>query len=96
VEVLLMLTEEAAEVIRGLAEAPGAAGLRISPTPPVEGPGPAFEAEIAPAADAQDDVVEAGGALIFLAPGAADALEDKVLHAEAKEGEVRFRVLEQS
>jgi hypothetical protein len=66
---MLMLTEDAAEVTWGLAEAPGAAGLHITPTPPVEGPGPAFEVEVAAGADTQDDVLEAGGARIFLAPG---------------------------
>ncbi len=90
-----MLTEDAAEVIQGLAEAPGAAGLRISPTPPVEGPGPAFDVELAAGPDTEDDVLEAGGARIFLAPGVADALDDKVLHAEAEEEQVRFSVLQQ-
>ena len=93
---MLMLTEDAAEVIRGLAEVPGADGLRISPAAAAEGPGPAFEVEVAAGPDDQDDELEADGARIFLAPGAAEALDDKVLHAEAEEGQVRFRVLEQS
>lgn len=44
----------------------------------------------------QDAVVEAEGAHIFLAPEAAETMDDKVLDADIEGGEVRFALLEQS
>ncbi len=90
---MLMLTREAAGVIKGLTEAPGAGGLRIS-TP--EGSGTGLEAKLARAPDPLDQIVEAEGARIFLAPGTAETLDDKVLDADLEAGEVRFALLEQS
>lgn len=89
---MLMLTKDAAGVIKGLTEAPGTGGLRISTS---GGSGTALEAQLAPAPDPLDQVVEAEGARIFLAPGVPEALDDKVLDADLEGGEVRFAVLEQ-
>ena len=90
---MLMLTRTAAEAIRGLGEeAPGTAGLRISTR---EERPTGLQATIVPEAYPLDQVVEAEGARIFLAPGAADALDDKVLDADLEQGRVRFALFEQ-
>lgn len=93
---MLMLTEQAAETIRHLIEPPEASGLRISTTESNDGGGLALELEVATAPDEQDAVLEGGGASVFLTPPAAAALDDKVLHAEADQGQVQFTVLEQT
>jgi len=93
---MLMLTRDATEAIKGLAEAPGAEGLRISSLAPSgDSQGAGLQVALAPGPDPEDAVVEAEGALIFLAPDAAAALEDKVLDADLEAGEVRFAVLQQ-
>lgn len=94
---MLMLTRNAAEVIRGLAEAPGADGVRISADPEAApySSSPSFRVEVVPTPDVDDTVVEAGGAQVFLAPEAADALEDKVLDADLEGGGVRFAITAQ-
>ena len=92
---MLMLTRDATEAIKGLAEAPGAEGLRISSPAPSGDTGADLQIALAPGPDPEDAVVEAEGALIFLAPEAAVALEDKVLDADLEAGEVRFAVLQQ-
>jgi iron-sulfur cluster assembly protein len=93
---MLMLTRDAAEAVKGLAEAPGAEGLRISTVPPAtDARGPRLQVALAPGPDPQDAVVEAEGARIFLAPDAAPELDDKVLDADIEAGEVRFAVLQQ-
>lgn len=89
---MLMLTREAADAIKGLSEAPGAGGLRISAP---EGTETELEANLAPGPDPSDQVVEAEGAQLFLTPEAADVLDDKVLDAELEGGSVRFALLEQ-
>jgi iron-sulfur cluster assembly protein len=94
---MLMLTRDAAEAIKGLAETPGAAGLRIfgrRESPGAEGPG--LEIELSAGPQPRDAVVEAEGARLFLAPEAAEAMEDKVLDADVEGGQVRFAVLEQA
>lgn len=89
---MLMLTKTAVEVIRGLGETPGAAGLRIST---MEESPTGVQATLVPQAEPLDQVVEAQGARIFLAPDAADAVDDKVLDADLEQGEVRFAIFEQ-
>ena len=92
---MLMLTSDAAEAIKGLAQAPGAEGLRISAAESDSAEGAGLQLALAPAPDPEDSVVEAEGARIFLAPDAAPVLEDKVLDADIEGGEVRFAVVQQ-
>ena len=91
----LMLTPDAAEAIKGLAEVPGAEGVRISPIAQrldtTEGPG--LQIELAAGPEPEDAVVELEGAHIFLAPEAAETMEDKVLDADITGDQVRFAVL---
>jgi iron-sulfur cluster assembly protein len=94
---MLMLTRDAAEVIKGLSEAPGAEGVRISAAAQsVDGQMPGLQIALAPAPQVEDAVVEAEGAHIFLAPEAAQALDGKVLDADVEGEEVRFAVMEQT
>lgn len=90
---MLMLTRDAADAIKGLAEAPGAEGVRISALTSVDAAAPGLQVTLARGPDAQDAVVEAEGARIFLAPDAAQALDDKVLDANVEGEEVRFAVM---
>lgn len=90
---MLMLTRHAADAIKGLAEAPGAEGVRISALTSVDAAAPALQVTLAPGPDPQDAVVEAEGARIFLAPDAAQALDEKVLDANVEGEEVRFAVM---
>lgn len=93
----LMLTPDAAEVIKGLAEVPGAEGLRISPMDqPLDAEGPGLQVELARGPQSQDAVVEVEGARIFLAPVAVETMEDKVLDADIDGDQVRFAVLQQT
>ena len=94
---MLMLTQDAAEVIRRLSAAPEADGVRISTASQLspDSQGPSFQIELAPAPGVEDTVIEAEGANIFLAPEAAQALDDKVLHADVEGDAVRFAITEQ-
>ena len=95
---MLLLTKNATELIRGLAEAPGADGVRISADPEAAAysTSPSFRVEVVPAPGVDDTVLEAGGAQVFLAPEAAAALEDKVLDADLEGGGVRFAIMAQA
>jgi Fe-S cluster assembly iron-binding protein IscA len=86
------MTQTAIEVIRHIA--PGDAGLRVyisGGEPDVQ----ALQVEIAEQPQVDDQVVEAGGAHVFLEPRAADTLDDKVLDAVRDESGVRFAVTPQ-
>ena len=86
------MTQTAIEVIKHLA--PGDAGLRVYTSggaPDVQ----ALQVEVAREPKADDKVVEAGGAHVFLEPRAADRLQDKVLDAVQDEQGVRFAVTDQ-
>jgi Fe-S cluster assembly iron-binding protein IscA len=93
---MLMLTRDAADAIKGLTEAPLAEGVRISTDPQsLNGHGPGLRIGLAQGPEAHDAVVEAEGARIYLEPGAAQALDHKILDAEVEDDEVRFAVLEE-
>jgi iron-sulfur cluster assembly protein len=86
------MTQTAVDVINRIA--PGDAGLRVY----ISGGAPdiqALQVEIAEAPNADDQVVEAGGAHVFLEPRAADTLDDKVLDAVHDERGVHFAVTDQ-
>ena len=91
---MLVLTNAAAEVVKSVTSAPQlsqAAGLRISSSvAEPEEPG-ALQVEAVPEPGAGDQVLEAAGARVFVAPQAAVFLDDKVLDAEVDgAGNARF------
>jgi iron-sulfur cluster assembly protein len=91
---MLVLTEAAAEVVKSVtstAQAPDGAGLRIaSSTPEPESPG-ALQLTATTGPGENDQVIEVGGARVFLERQAAIYLEDKVLDARVDEqGEAHF------
>lgn len=92
---MLTLTDNAQSVITGIvdgAQAPQTGGIRISQD--AEGAG--LSVTVANAPEADDQVVEAAGAKVFLDPDAAIALDDKVLDASAQpDGRVDFAVGQQ-
>jgi Fe-S cluster assembly iron-binding protein IscA len=92
---MLSVTETAIEAIRELA--PGEAGLRVytSELPGATGQ-ETLQVAVAPRPDPQDQVLEADGAHVFLAPTAATLLDDKVLDAKREGTSVRFAVAERS
>ncbi len=96
---MLVLTETAAEVVKSVTSAPQssqAAGLRISSSVAEPGEAGALQVEAVPAPDAGDQVLEAAGAYVFVAPQAAGFLDDKVLDAQVDEaGNVRFSLAAQ-
>jgi Fe-S cluster assembly iron-binding protein IscA len=94
---MLMLTEAAAGVIRDLEAGAPAGGLRIVPGPrPGNRYGPDLQAKLVEAPHAEDAVLEAHGAHVFLQPAAGAALEDKVLDADVDGNRVSFAVFEQT
>ncbi|GIT81478.1 iron-sulfur cluster biosynthesis protein [Leifsonia sp. LS1] len=89
---MLTLTENASTIVKTLTDQAPAdeAGLRISSSNPDN---TAFAAAVSEAPEPTDQVVDAGGARIFLEPQAADALDDKVLDAQVDEqGSVSFAI----
>lgn len=90
---MLVLTETAAEVVKSVTSAPQApdAGLRISSSVAVAESASALQVEAVPAPGEDDQVLEAAGARVFVAPQAAVFLDDKVLDAQIDgEGGARF------
>jgi Fe-S cluster assembly iron-binding protein IscA len=78
---MLAITENAAGAIRDLMEAtemPAGGGLRIDATEQQDG----LELQVANEPGQDDTVVADGGANIFLAPAAAEVLDDKVLDVQ--------------
>jgi iron-sulfur cluster assembly protein len=81
---MLVLTDAAAEVVKSLTSTPQQpdGGLRIaSSVPDPENPG-ALQVTAAPGPSENDQVIEAGGAHVYLEPQAAVYLDDKVLDAQ--------------
>lgn len=94
---MLMLTEDAVEVIAMLSEAPGAEGLRISRADvPEPGEDAGLQIGLVDAPGRYDEVLDAGNAQVFLAPDTVDALSDKVLDADVEGRSVRFALLVQA
>lgn len=94
---MLVLTEKATSAIRALVdgpELPDGAGLRITITSADGDQDLILSA--APTPEAGDEVVETGGARVFLEAGAAAALDNEVLDAEINpRGSVKFLVAHQ-
>jgi len=91
--IMLTLTDSAVAAIRSLTsqpELPAETGLRIM-APDEEAP--SFQLALAEAPVAGDQVVEEGGARVFVEAAAAAALQDKELDAQVNEqGDVAFSV----
>ncbi len=88
---MLTLTENATAIVNEITHQPGlsdSAGLRITTAGT---PDPAFEVTAASQAEPGDQVVEQGGATVYLDSEAADLLDDKVLDAAVDpSGKVEF------
>jgi len=90
---MLTLTDSAVSAIRTLTSQPeqtGETGLRIM----AQGEGASsFQLALAEVPMAGDQVVEEGGARVFVEPAAAVVLEDKALDAQVNEqGDLAFRI----
>lgn len=94
---MLTLTENASTIVRTITTQTAGTeegGLRIS-SPAAESADLAVAVAASP--EPQDEVVEVGGARVFLEENAAVVLNDKILDAEVDEaGAVRFAIGEQS
>lgn len=88
---MLVLTNSATAVVRSIAERrelSDDAGLRV--TGATEGPG-SFSISAVSEPEDGDQIIEQDGARVFLDPGAAIALDDKVLDAHVNtSGNVEF------
>lgn len=90
---MLTLTETASSVVKTIvAQSPSTetGGLRIQGAGTQE---TEFQVSVVPQPEMTDSVVERDGARVFLEPGAAIVLDDKVLDAQvAEDGSVRFAI----
>jgi len=93
---MFALTESAADAIRRLSETPTADGVRISTSPAsTDGSETGLQIQLVAQPEAQDAVVEAEGARLYLEPEAADTLEDKVLDADIDGDSIQFAIFQQ-
>lgn len=95
---MLTMTENAAEAVRAIADGCGLEpepGLRIAPGEPTP-EGTPLEIGLAAQAEPQDEIVESGGARIYLDPPAAQVLDDKELDASIDGDQVRFTIGQQA
>ena len=94
---MLVLTPTASTVIENLvarAADPQSAGLRIDSGNPQS---TEFAVAVTPAPEPGDQVVESGGARVFLETNASLALDSKVLDAQVSEqGAVTFAIADQT
>ena len=92
---MLALTDQAREVIKGIVEEVGAeGGLRITAANESNGD-TALEFELAESPVPGDEVVEEGGAKVFLDEVAAEVLADKTLDVEEHGDHFHFSLGEQ-
>lgn len=94
---MLTITDSAASAIRSLTSQPDLpvdTGLRIM----AQGAGgPSFKLALTEGPAAGDQIIEDGGARVFLEPAAAAVLEDKALDAQVNEqGDLAFHISEQA
>jgi Fe-S cluster assembly iron-binding protein IscA len=94
---MLMVTENAGQAIEAIvanAEMPDGSGLRIdTPDQPAATPdrsGAPLQLEVTSQPAEQDQIVNEGGAKVFIAPAAAPILDDKVLDVRVSEDRVQF------
>ena len=96
---MLTLTPTAAEVVRTLVEQspdPDSGGLRIAAASDAGGEGVELELSLVGEPEALDETVEQEGATVYLDPGAAELLEDKLLDAQVAEDHVTFVLREET
>lgn len=90
---MLTLTDNAATVVKTIAEQASeseSTGLRITTS---DTNAQELNLSVVPAPELDDQVVENAGARVFLEPGAAVLLDDKILDAQVEEnGAVTFAV----
>jgi Fe-S cluster assembly iron-binding protein IscA len=94
---VLTITDTAAEAIRGIVaapELPEGAGLRIA-TQPEAGEAAALEVSVAETPAETDQVVDEGGARVFVQAEAVELLDDKLLDAQIDGTRVGFMLSEQ-
>jgi Fe-S cluster assembly iron-binding protein IscA len=92
---MLTLTRQAADAIRQLTDAPTGDGVRLHAGRRFSrNDGPSLQVEIADGPDAEDTVLEAAGARLYLQPETLEELDDKVLDADTEGDEPRFAILE--
>ncbi len=95
---MLTLTDNAVSAIRTLTsqpDLPTETGLRIMTQ--ADGGSSSFQLALAEAPAAGDQVVEEGGARVFVEPTAAAVLDDKALDAQVNEqGDLAFRIADQA
>jgi iron-sulfur cluster assembly protein len=93
---MLTITDSAASAIRSLTsqpDLPDETGMRIMKR---GDSAPSFQMALTEGPAAGDQVVEEGGARVFLEADVAGALEDKALDAEMNEqGDLAFRISDQ-
>jgi Fe-S cluster assembly iron-binding protein IscA len=90
---MLVLTQEAVEVINGIVE-DDESGLRIA-TGEASGDEIELELAVAPSPEAGDETVEQDGVRVYLTPEASELLSDKLLDAHAHDDHVHFTIAEQ-
>jgi iron-sulfur cluster assembly protein len=94
---MLTLSPSAVEAVDALLEGPEVpdeAGLRIAATE--DSPEPALSVQIAPEPAPEDQVIEEGGARVFVDPTAAPLLDDAQLEAEAQGDQIAFGIVPRS
>jgi Fe-S cluster assembly iron-binding protein IscA len=93
---MLTLTENASAIVNEITHQPGlaeSAGLRITTD---DSPNPAFAISAAERGEPGDQVVEQGGATVYLDETAAELLDDKILDAAVDpSGKVEFALAHQ-
>jgi iron-sulfur cluster assembly protein len=88
---MLTMTENAIDAVKRVA--PGEAGLRLyTTTLPTESAQESLHVEVVDEPGAEDHVLDAEGAHVFLEPRAATLLDDKVLDATFDGPSVRFAI----
>lgn len=97
---MLALTSNAQEAIEGLLSAssiPDGAGVRIAPPADVDhGAVDQLRITVATAPAQADQVIDEGGARVFVDESASEFLDDKVLDASLTGEEVRFAIADQA
>lgn len=97
---MLLLTETAAEVVKAITstpQSPEGTALRIESSVPQPADPAALQLSTAVAPAENDQIIEAGGARVYLEPEAAAYLDDKVLDAQLdQEGQAHFSLAVQA
>jgi iron-sulfur cluster assembly protein len=92
---MLTLTPDAAQAVETIVsrpDLPDDAGLRITAEPQVTDSGPTndLRLEMVSAPEPDDEIVEGGQ--VYVEPGTAEMLGDKVLDADVVEDQVQFKI----